>query len=210
MNLILLGAPGAGKGTQAQKLVSTLKIPQISTGDMLRQAVAEKTPLGMEAKEYMDAGKLVPDDVVIRIVEARLRKPDCSNGFILDGFPRTVEQAKALDAFAKIDYVINIEVPENILVERITGRRSCKKCGAVYHVKYNPPVKDGVCDVCGAQLYQRDDDKEETVRKRLETYRKQTSMLIDYYRKQSKLVNINGNRDIEEIFKEILQKLGVG
>ncbi|MEM3445520.1 MAG: adenylate kinase [Thermoplasmata archaeon] len=210
MNLIMLGAPGAGKGTQAQKLAAHLKIPQISTGDMLRQALAEGTPLGMEARKYMEAGKLVPDAVVVGIVKERLSREDCRNGFILDGFPRTLEQAKALDGIAKIDYVINIDVPEEILVERITGRRSCRKCGAVYHVKYNPPKTPGQCDVCGGELYQREDDREETVRKRLETYRNQTKVLIEYYGAQNKLLSIDGNREIEAIFKEILEKLGVG
>ncbi|MEM3396663.1 MAG: adenylate kinase [Thermoplasmata archaeon] len=209
MNLIMLGAPGAGKGTQAQKLATKLGIPQISTGDMLRQAVAEKTGLGMEAKKYMDAGKLVPDEIVVGIVKERLQKSDCKSGFILDGFPRTLEQAKALDKIAVIDYVVNIDVPEEILVERITGRRSCKKCGAVYHVKYNPPKVLNKCDSCGEPLYQRDDDKEETVRKRLETYRSQTKVLIDYYAGQNKLVNIDGHREIEAIFRDILTKLGV-
>jgi adenylate kinase len=204
----MLGAPGAGKGTQAQKLAQHLSIPQISTGDMLRQAVSEGTPLGIEAKKYMDAGKLVPDDVVIGIVAERIKKPDCVRGFILDGFPRTIEQAKALDSIAKIDWVINIDVPEDILVERITGRRSCKKCGAVYHVKYNPPAKEGICNVCGEKLYQREDDREDTVRKRVETYNKQTKVLIDYYARSGNLLNIDGNREIDAIFGDILAKLG--
>jgi adenylate kinase len=204
----MLGAPGAGKGTQAQKLAQHLSIPQISTGDMLRQAVSEGTPLGIEAKKYMDAGKLVPDDVVIGIVAERIKKPDCVRGFILDGFPRTIEQAQALDSIAKIDWVINIDVPEDILVERITGRRSCKKCGAVYHVKYNPPAKEGICNVCGEKLYQREDDREDTVRKRVETYNKQTRVLIDYYARSGNLLNIDGNREIDAIFGDILAKLG--
>jgi len=208
MRIIMLGAPGAGKGTQAQKLAQHLSIPQISTGDMLRQAVSEGTPLGIEAKRYMDAGKLVPDDVVIGIVAERIKKPDCVRGFILDGFPRTIEQAKALDSIAKIDWVINIDVPEDILVERITGRRSCKKCGAVYHVKYNPPAKEGICNVCGEKLYQREDDREDTVRKRVETYNKQTKVLIDYYARSGNLLNIDGNREIDAIFGDILAKLG--
>jgi adenylate kinase len=208
MRIIMLGAPGAGKGTQAQKLAQHLSIPQISTGDMLRQAVSEETPLGIEAKKYMDAGKLVPDDVVIGIVAERIKKPDCVRGFILDGFPRTIEQAQALDSIAKIDWVINIDVPEDILVERITGRRSCKKCGAVYHVKYNPPAKEGICNVCGEKLYQREDDREDTVRKRVETYNKQTRVLIDYYARSGNLLNIDGNREIDAIFGDILAKLG--
>jgi len=208
MRIIMLGAPGAGKGTQAQKLAQHLSIPQISTGDMLRQAVSEGTPLGIEAKKYMDAGKLVPDDVVIGIVAERIKKPDCVRGFILDGFPRTIEQAKALDSIAKIDWVINIDVPEDILVERITGRRSCKKCGAVYHVKYNPPAREGICNVCGEKLYQREDDREDTVRKRVETYNKQTKVLIDYYARSGNLLNIDGNREIDAIFGDILAKLG--
>jgi len=209
MYLIMLGAPGAGKGTQAQKLSARLGIPQISTGDMLRQAVSEKTALGMEAKKYMEAGKLVPDEIVIGIVKERLSKEDCKNGFILDGFPRTLEQAKALEEFARVDFVINIEVPEEILVERITGRRSCPKCGAVYHVKNKPPKISNRCDLCGSELYQREDDKEETVRKRLETYRKQTLPLIKYYSEKNKLINIDGNREIDAIFNDILAKLRV-
>lgn len=174
MNIIMLGPPGAGKGTQAKMLVEKFGIPQISTGDMLRAAVAEGTELGKKAKEYMDKGQLVPDEVVIGIVEERLKKSDCEKGFILDGFPRTVPQAEALDKILekmgkKIDYVINIVVPDVEILKRLTGRRTCKQCGAMYHVIYNPPKQEGVCDKCGGELYQRDDDKEETIKNRLKS-----------------------------------------
>lgn len=203
MKLILLGAPGAGKGTQAKKIVKEFAIPQISTGDILRRAVADGTPLGKEAKKYMEAGKLVPDELVIGIMKERLHQDDCSNGFILDGFPRTVEQARALEGFTEIDAVINIDVDFNSLVERITGRRSCPECGAVYHIKFNPPKVEGICDICGSRLVQREDDREETVRKRLETYTEQTSPLIDYYAGKGALKIVAGNRSIDEIYESI-------
>ncbi len=203
MKLILLGAPGAGKGTQAKKIVAEFGIPQISTGDILRKAVADGTPLGMEAKKYMEAGKLVPDDVVIGLMKERLQNDDCKSGFILDGFPRTVEQAESLRGFTEIDAVISIEVDMDSLVERITGRRSCPKCGAVYHIRFNPPKREGVCDVCGSTLIQREDDREETVRKRLDTYVRQTSPLIEYYAKKGTLKAVNGNGSIDEIYNSI-------
>ena len=214
MNLIMLGPPGAGKGTQAKMLVEKLGIPQISTGDMLRAAVAEGTELGKKAKEYMDKGQLVPDEVVIGIVKERLSKPDCEKGFILDGFPRTVPQAEALDKILeemgkRIDYVINIVVPDEEILKRLTGRRTCKKCGAMYHVIYNPPKQEGVCDKCGGELYQRDDDKEETIKNRLKVYAEQTAPLVDYYRKKGVLVDIDGTKSINEIFEEILKALKV-
>lgn len=208
MNIIMLGPPGAGKGTQAQMLAEKYGIPQISTGDMLRAAVAEGTELGKKAKEYMDKGQLVPDEVVIGIVKERLSKPDCEKGFILDGFPRTVAQAEALDKMLaemgkKIDYVINIVVPDEEILKRLTGRRTCRKCGAMYHVIYNPPKVEGVCDKCGGELYQRDDDKEETIKNRLSVYHSQTAPLIEYYRKKGVLVDIDGTKDIKSIFEDI-------
>ncbi len=213
MNIIMLGPPGAGKGTQAKMLVEKLGIPQISTGDMLRAAVKEGTELGKKAKEYMDAGKLVPDEVVIGIVKERLAQPDCEKGFILDGFPRTIPQAEALDKVLeelgkKIDYVINVAVPNEELITRLTGRRTCRQCGAMYHVVFNPPKVEGKCDKCGGELYQRDDDKEETIRQRLEVYEAQTAPLIEYYEKKGVLYNIDGTGSIEEIFQNILKVLG--
>ncbi len=208
MNLILLGAPGAGKGTQAKLIVSKYSIPQISTGDMLREAVAKQTELGKKAKEYMDRGELVPDEVVIGIVKERLAQPDCEKGFILDGFPRTLKQAKVLDEILedlgkKIDAVINVAVPEDEIVKRIVNRRTCKNCGAVYHLIYNPPKEPGKCDKCGGELYQRDDDKEETVKERLRVYKAQTEPLIDYYSKKGLVYNVDGTKSIEGVFKEI-------
>ena len=214
MNIIMLGPPGAGKGTQAKMLVEKLGIPQISTGDMLRAAVKEGTPMGLKAKEYMDGGKLVPDEVVIGIMKDRLGADDCAKGFILDGFPRTIPQAEALDKVLaemgkKIEYVVNVAVPESELLDRLTGRRTCKKCGAMYHVKFNPPKQEGVCDKCGGELYQRDDDKEETILNRLKVYNDQTAPLIEYYERQGVLVNIDGSKEIKEIFAEICAALGV-
>ncbi|MBO8179395.1 MAG: adenylate kinase [Archaeoglobus sp.] len=208
MNLIFLGPPGAGKGTQAKRVVEKYGIPQISTGDMLREAVAKGTELGKKAKEYMDKGELVPDEVVIGIVKERLQQPDCEKGFILDGFPRTLAQAEALDEMLKeldkkIDAVINVAVPEEEVVKRITYRRTCKNCGAVYHLIYAPPKEDNKCDKCGGELYQRDDDKEETVRERYRVYRENTEPLIDYYRKKGILYDVDGTKDIEGVWKEI-------
>lgn len=198
MKLILLGAPGAGKGTQAKWISKEYGLPHISTGDILRQNVKEGTELGKEAKKYMDAGKLVPDELIIGMVKDRLAQDDCKNGFILDGFPRTIKQAEELEKITDIDAVLNIYVPFEKLIERITGRRSCPKCGAVYHIKYNPPKKEGICDACGTPLIQRDDDKEETVKKRLETYEEQTAPLIDYYEKKGKLITVEGQEEIED------------
>jgi adenylate kinase len=213
MNIIMLGPPGAGKGTQAKMMVENLGIPQISTGDMLRAAVKEGTELGRKAKEYMDGGKLVPDDVVIGIVKERLAQSDCDRGFILDGFPRTIPQAEALDKVLgelgkRIEYVINVAVPNKELLTRLTGRRTCRKCGAMYHLVFNPPKKEGVCDKCGGELYQRDDDKEDTIRQRLKVYEDQTSPLIEYYRKKGVLYDVDGTGSIPEIFQEILKVLG--
>uniref|UniRef100_A0A7J2TJK1 Adenylate kinase n=1 Tax=Archaeoglobus fulgidus TaxID=2234 RepID=A0A7J2TJK1_ARCFL len=209
MNLILLGAPGAGKGTQAKIIMEKYGIPQISTGDMLREAVAKGTELGKKAREYMAQGKLVPDEIVIGIVKERLSQKDCEKGFILDGFPRTLAQAEALDKIMsemgrKIDAVINVNVPEEEVVRRIVYRRTCRNCGAIYHLIYNPPKKEGICDKCGGELYQREDDKEETVRERYRVYKKNTEPLIEYYRKKGILFDVDGTKDIESVKKEIL------
>ncbi|ANB60699.1 adenylate kinase [Anoxybacteroides amylolyticum] len=213
MNLVLMGLPGAGKGTQAEKIVQEYGIPHISTGDMFRAAIKEGTALGLQAKAYMDRGDLVPDEVTIGIVRERLSKDDCQKGFLLDGFPRTVAQAEALEAMLaelgrSIDYVINIEVDKALLMERLTGRRICKECGATYHLVFNPPAKLGVCDKCGGELYQRADDNEETVANRLEVNMKQTQPLLDFYRAKGYLRNINGQQEIEQVFADICELLG--
>jgi adenylate kinase len=212
MNIILLGPPGAGKGTQAKMLVEKYQIPQISTGDILRAAVKEGSPLGKEAKACMDKGELVPDSVVIGIVEERIQQPDCTKGYMLDGFPRTVPQAEALDGMLKnlssqIDHVVSIEVANEELVGRLTGRRTCRDCGAGFHVMFDPPEKEGVCDKCGGELYQRDDDNVETVTSRLEVYESQTLPLIDYYTAKGKIRPIDGVGDIKEIFGRVTQVL---
>lgn len=212
MRIIMLGAPGAGKGTQAVRISEKYGIPQISTGDMLRQAVKEGTELGRKAKEYMDRGELVPDSVVIGIVRERIVQEDCKKGFILDGFPRTIAQAEALDSMLgelglSVDYVINVEVPEEEILKRLTGRRTCKNCQAMYHIVFNPPKVEGVCDRCGGELYQRDDDKEETIKSRLEVYKRQTAPLIEYYGAKGKLVNIDGTKSIDDIFTDIVSVL---
>ena len=212
MNIILLGPPGAGKGTQAKMLVEEYQIPQISTGDILRAAVKEGSPLGKEAKACMDKGELVPDSVVIGIVEERIQQPDCTKGYMLDGFPRTVPQAEALDGMlqnlsSQIDHVVSIEVASEELVGRLTGRRTCRDCGAGFHVMFDPPEKEGVCDKCGGELYQRDDDNVETVTSRLEVYESQTKPLIDYYAAQGKIRPIDGVGEIKEIFGRVTQVL---
>lgn len=213
MNIILLGPPGAGKGTQAKRLIDKYSIPQISTGDMLRAALKEGTALGLEAKKYMDKGELVPDSVVIGLVKERIQQKDCAKGYMLDGFPRNVSQAEALDKMLaelkqKIDDVICIEVPNEELLGRLTGRRTCRSCGAGYHVMFDPPKKEGVCDKCNGELYQRDDDNETTVKSRLDVYAKQTEPLIGYYKNQGKLRSINGVGDMEAIFSLITGVLG--
>lgn len=205
MNIIFLGPPGAGKGTQAQIVCQRLGIPQVSTGDMLRAAIAAGTEMGLKAKEYMDQGQLVPDEVVIGIVKDRLADPDCQKGYILDGFPRTVEQAKALSTFAKIDVAINLDVPDDVLVKRLSGRRVCPLCGAPYHVdRLNGET---VCRADGTPLIQRDDDKAETVLNRLAVYHQKTAPLIDHYREAGLLKNIGGGLSLEEISEEIFRTL---
>ena len=213
MKIVFMGPPGAGKGTQAEKIIENYQIPHISTGDMFRKAIKDQTELGMEAKRYMDQGALVPDHVTIGIVKDRLSESDCKSGFLLDGFPRTVDQAKALDEIltsldSKIDYVINIDVDLDILKERLTGRRICRSCGATYHMVFNPPAVAGTCDKCGGELYQRKDDNEETVGNRLDVYVSQTKPLLDYYSLAGNLVNINGQQSIELVFEEIQHVLG--
>lgn len=213
MKIVFMGPPGAGKGTQAEKIIETYQVPHISTGDMFRKAIKDQTELGMEAKRYMDQGALVPDHVTIGIVKDRLSESDCKSGFLLDGFPRTVDQAKALDEIltsfdSKIDYVINIDVDLNILKERLTGRRICRSCGATYHKIFNPSAVEGVCDKCGGELYQRKDDNEETVGNRLDVYVNQTKPLLDYYSLAGNLVNINGQQSIDLVFEEIQNVLG--
>ena len=208
MNVLLMGPPGAGKGTQADFIKARYPIPHISTGDMFREAVSKGTDLGKEAKKYMDSGNLVPDEVTIGIVEERLAEDDCEQGFLLDGFPRTVKQAEALDQVLarmgkKVQAAIDIYVPEDVLVERISGRVSCKDCKAVYHLTFNPPAKAGICDKCGGELIQRSDDQGEAVKKRLEVYAEQTNPLIEYYQKQGALNGIDGNRSSKEVFADI-------
>ncbi|MFB3886856.1 MAG: adenylate kinase [Thermodesulfobacteriota bacterium] len=212
MNLILLGPPGAGKGTQAQMIVERYHIPQVSTGDILRKAVREGTPLGKKAKAFMDQGQLVPDEVVIDIIDERLRASDCNPGFILDGFPRTIAQGEALEPILtqmgkKIDHVINIEVDPEELVRRLTGRRTCKNCGAMFHILFHPPKAGGICDRCSGTLYQREDDQEKTIRTRLDAYQKQTAPLIQYYQVKGYLRSIQGVGGEKEIFERITRLL---
>lgn len=212
MNLILMGLPGAGKGTQAEKIEEKYNIPHISTGDMFRLAIKEGTELGKQAKSYMDQGNLVPDEVTIGIVEERLRKDDCENGFLLDGFPRTIAQAEALENLManmnkSIDYVLHVDVPEDYLVERLTGRRVCPTCGATYHIVYNPPEQEGICDRDGSSLIQREDDQPETVRNRLAVNLKQTKPLLDFYEDKGLLAAIRGDQNIDQVFHDIQAKV---
>ena len=212
MNLILLGPPGVGKGTQAKLLIEKYSIPQISTGDILRAAVKDQTPMGIKAKGFMDAGALVPDAVVIGIVEERIAQADCAGGFILDGFPRTVAQADALkDVLAgmkrSIDHVVSLSVDKGELLKRLTGRRACQKCGAVFHVEFAPSQVAGVCDACGGELFQREDDKEETILRRLAVYEEQTTPLIDYYRSSGLLCQVDGLGAVEGVHAAIVSAI---
>lgn len=213
MRMILLGPPGAGKGTQAASIVEKYKIPHISTGDIFRKNIKEGTDLGKKAQEYINQGLLVPDELTVGLVADRLMQDDCKNGFLLDGFPRNVAQAEALDKFLSennisLDKVINIEVDKNVLVSRAVGRRICKSCGATYHVEFNPPKTPGVCDVCGGELYQRADDNEETVSKRIQVYLDETKPLADYYSKAGIIADINGEQAIDKVFEDVVVALG--
>ncbi len=207
MKLVIFGPPSAGKGTQAQKLSKKYGIPQVATGDLLRKAVADKTPLGLKVKSFLDQGKLGPDDLIVQLIKERVAKPDSENGYLLDGFPRTMGQAKELEKMTSIDLVLNIVVDFEALVERAVGRRTCPKCSAVYHIKFNPPMNEGICEKCGSKLIQRDDDKEDTVRNRLKVYMEQTAPLIEYYRKKGKLVDIDGSGGIDAVFTQMVDAI---
>lgn len=210
MKIIMLGAPGAGKGTQAKMIAEKYGIPHISTGDIFRSNIKNGTELGKKAKSYMDQGLLVPDELVVDLVVDRVQKDDCTKGYILDGFPRTIPQAEALDAALgeeKIDYALDIEVPDENIITRMSGRRACVGCGATYHIVYNPTKTEGICDACGEKLILRDDDKPETVQKRLDVYHEQTQPLIDYYSKAGSLVELDGTVDINVVFDNIIKVL---
>lgn len=213
MKIIMLGAPGAGKGTQAKKIAEKYQIPHISTGDIFRANIKEGTELGMKAKQFMEQGLLVPDEVTIGMLLDRIHKDDCEKGYVLDGFPRTIPQAesltKALDGMnEKIDYAIDVDVPDSNIVNRMSGRRACLTCGATYHVEFAPPKKEGICDVCGAELVLRDDDKPETVQKRLSVYHEQTQPLIEYYKKAGVLASVDGTQEMNAVFQSIVDILG--
>ena len=213
MKIIMLGAPGAGKGTQAKKIAEKYGIPHISTGDIFRANIKGGTELGMKAKSYMDQGQLVPDDVTIGMLLDRISEADCAGGYVLDGFPRTIPQAESLTAALekrgeKMDYAVDVDVPDESIVTRMGGRRACLKCGATYHIMFNPPKAEGVCDSCQEALVLRDDDKPETVQKRLRVYHDQTQPLIDYYKKQGILVTVDGTKELIEVFREIVAVLG--
>ncbi len=213
MKIIMLGAPGAGKGTQAKMIADQYGIPHISTGDIFRANIKEQTELGLEAKKYMDQGALVPDELTVRILLDRVAKEDCKAGYVLDGFPRTIPQAEVLDQAVtkmneKIDFAINVEVPDENIIKRMSGRRACLACGATYHVEHVPPKKDGICDRCGKELVLRDDDQPETVKKRLQVYHEQTQPLIEYYQKKNILKEVDGTKDMKDVFAEIVSILG--
>ncbi len=213
MKIIMLGAPGAGKGTQAKKIAEKYQIPHISTGDIFRANIKNGTELGNKAKTYMEQGLLVPDELVCDLVVDRVKQDDCANGYVLDGFPRTIPQAESLDAALKamgqaVDYAVNVEVPDENIIHRMGGRRACLACGATYHVENIPPKKEGICDVCGANLVLRDDDKPETVKKRLDVYHEQTQPLIDYYTKAGVLVEVDGTMAMDDVFAAICKVLG--
>lgn len=213
MKIIMLGAPGAGKGTQAKMIAEKYGIPHVSTGDIFRANIKEGTELGKEAKQYMDQGLLVPDELTVKILLDRVAKEDCANGYVLDGFPRTIPQAEVLDKALgelgdKIDYAIDVDVPDENIVRRMGGRRACLTCGATYHIEHVPPKKEGICDKCGAELVLRDDDKPETVKNRLDVYHKQTQPLIDFYTKQGVLKTVDGTQDMKDVFAAITEILG--
>ena len=212
MKIVMLGAPGAGKGTQAMMISEKYGLPHISTGDIFRANIKNGTELGMRAKAYMDEGRLVPDELTVELLLDRVKEEDCRNGYVLDGFPRTIPQADVLtEALAKsgdkVDYAINIDVPDENIVRRMSGRRACLNCGATYHIEHIPPKKEGICEVCGKELVQRDDDRPETVLKRLSVYHEQTQPLIDYYEKAGVLRNVDGTRSLEEVFSDIVKLL---
>jgi adenylate kinase len=213
MKIIMLGAPGAGKGTQAKMIAEKYMVPHISTGDIFRANIKEGTELGKQAKEYMDKGQLVPDSLTVNLLLDRVAKDDCKNGYVLDGFPRTIPQAEVLDeALSKlgenIDYAIDVDVPDENIINRMSGRRACVTCGATYHLKHIPPKKEGICDKCGSELILRDDDKPETVKKRLDVYHEQTQPLIDYYTNKGILKQVDGTKDMLEVFGDIVSILG--
>jgi len=207
MRIILLGSPGAGKGTQAKIITKELSIPHISTGDILRKAIEEKTPLGLKAKEYMNKGHLVPDDLIIGLIKERIKREDCKKGFLLDGFPRTIPQAQALEEISNVDKVIKLKIANEVAIERLSGRRTCKDCGAMYHVIYLPSEREGICDRCGGELIIREDDRKEAILKRLEVYREETRPLIEYYKKKGLLAIIDGGRRKEEVTKNLLASI---
>jgi len=212
MIIILIGPPGVGKGTQAKMLSGRIQVPQVSTGDILREAVKEKSPLGLEAKDYMDRGKLVPDEIIMKFLEERLKKPDCAKGCILDGFPRNISQVHALEKLLGRRHkdtirMLAFEVSEVELLKRLSGRRVCKKCGSMYHIIFDPPVNDGLCNKCGGELYQRDDDKEDVIRARMEVYRKDTEPIIDYYEKSGVLRRINAEGTVDQVFGRVEEAL---
>ncbi len=213
MKIVMLGAPGAGKGTQAAMICEKYRIPHISTGDIFRSNIKNGTELGKKAKEYMDQGKLVPDELTIQLLLDRVAKEDCADGYVLDGFPRTIPQAQVLTEALektgeKVDYAVNVDVPDANIVHRMSGRRSCPKCGASYHIEYIPPKTEGICDSCGSNLIQREDDKAETVKNRLSVYHDQTQPLIDYYEKAGVLRTVDGTKDKDEVFRDIVAILG--
>jgi len=213
MKIVMLGAPGAGKGTQAKKIAGKYGIPHVSTGDIFRANIKNGTKLGMQAKAYMDAGNLVPDEITIGMLLDRIHQEDCEKGYVLDGFPRTIPQAESLTAALKergesIDYAIDVDVPDENIIRRMSGRRACLSCGATYHIVYNAPKKEGVCDQCGEPLVLRDDDKPETVQNRLNVYHRQTQPLIDYYKKEGVLAQVDGTQDMEQVFQDIVKILG--
>ena len=213
MKIIMLGAPGAGKGTQAKKIAEKYQIPHISTGDIFRANIKGGTELGMKAKTFMDQGMLVPDEITIGMLMDRIGQEDCANGYVLDGFPRTIPQAESLtkalaERGEKVDCAINVDVPDENIINRMSGRRACLGCGATYHIKFNPPVKEGVCDTCGQELVLRDDDKPETVKKRLDVYHQQTQPLIDYYKNAEVLAEVDGTQPMDAVFQGIVEILG--